>query len=48
MKADDRKALLGSAGTETGPDGSVYELSPGYATGLGCESETRTLIEKRY
>jgi hypothetical protein len=47
MRRDDRQALLGTAGTETLPDGRVYELSPSYATGLGCESEQRTLREER-
>lgn len=47
MRRDDRQALLGVAGTETLPDGRVYELRPGYATGLGCDSERRVLREQR-
>jgi len=43
MQNDNRAALLGTAVTETTPDGRVYELSPAYATGLGCDSEQRTL-----
>ena len=43
MRHDDRQALLGSGGTEQLPDGRVYELGPSYATGLGCDSEQRTL-----
>jgi hypothetical protein len=43
MENDNRGALLGMAGTETTPDGRVYELRPAYATGLGCDSEQRTL-----
>ena len=42
MREDDRKALLGLAGTET-INGKTYELGPGYATGLGCDSEKRVL-----
>lgn len=45
MAADDRKALLGTAGTET-IDGKTFELGPSYATGLGCESEQRVLREE--
>jgi hypothetical protein len=45
MENDDREALLGSAGTET-IDGKTYELGPSYATGLGCDSEKRTLREE--
>jgi hypothetical protein len=45
MENDNREALLGVAGTETTPDGRVYELSPSYATGLGCDSERRVLRE---
>jgi hypothetical protein len=40
-----RGELTDSSGTETMPDGSVYELGPSYATGLGCDSEERTLRE---
>ena len=43
MANDNRGALLGVAGTETTPDGRVYEISPSYATGLGCDSMRRTL-----
>lgn len=42
MRDGDRKALLGTAGTET-IDGKTYELGPSYATGLGCDSERRVL-----
>lgn len=42
MQEDDREALLGTAGTET-IDDKTYEVGPSYATGLGCDSETRTL-----
>jgi hypothetical protein len=42
MENDNRGALLGTAGTETTPDGRVYEVGPSYATGLGCDSEQRT------
>ena len=45
MQENDRKALLGSAGTET-IDGKTYELGPSYATGIGCDSERRTLREE--
>jgi hypothetical protein len=45
VEQGDRRELIDSAGTETMPDGSVYELRPSYATGLGCDSETRTLRE---
>jgi hypothetical protein len=47
MRQDDRNALLGVAGTETLPDGRVYELSPSYATGIGCDSERRVLRDER-
>lgn len=43
MAADDRKALLGSSGTESTAEG-VFELRPAYASGLGCESERRRKI----
>ncbi|HEX2129724.1 MAG TPA: hypothetical protein VHF58_10960, partial [Solirubrobacterales bacterium] len=46
MRRDERQALLGPAGTETLPDGSVYELRPSYATGIGCDSERRVLREE--
>lgn len=42
MAADDRRALLGTAGTET-IDDKTYELGPSYATGIGCDSEQRIL-----
>lgn len=42
----DPKLLLGSAGTELGPDGATYELRPGYATGLLCDSLQRIKIEE--
>ena len=45
MERNDREALLGTSGTET-IDGKTYELSPSYATGLGCDSEKRTLREE--
>ncbi|MFN8113641.1 MAG: hypothetical protein U0R51_10640 [Solirubrobacterales bacterium] len=45
MENDDREALLGSAGTET-IDDKTYEVGPSYATGLGCDSEKRTLREE--
>jgi len=45
MERGERNALLGSSGTESAPDGSVYELRPSYATGIGCDSEQRTLRE---
>lgn len=45
MQDNDRKALLGSGGTET-IDGKTYELSPSYATGLGCDSEKRVLRDE--
>lgn len=45
VRRGERKELLGSAGTEALPDGRVYELGPSYATGLGCDSERRTLRE---
>jgi hypothetical protein len=47
MRRGERQALLGVAGTETLPDGRVYELSPSYAVGIGCDSERRTLREER-
>jgi hypothetical protein len=47
MRRDERHALLGVAGTETLPDGRVYELSPSYATGIGCDSERRVLRDER-
>jgi hypothetical protein len=46
MRRDDRAALLGIGGTETLPDGRVYELTPSYATGIGCDSERRVLREE--
>jgi hypothetical protein len=45
MQNDNRAQLLGVAGTESTPDGRVYELRPAYATGLGCDSEQRVLRE---
>ena len=45
MERNDREALLGTSGTET-IDGKTYELGPSYASGLGCDSETRTLREE--
>lgn len=45
LQRGERAALLGSSGTEGLSDGRVYELSPSYASGLGCESERRTLRE---
>jgi hypothetical protein len=45
MANGDREALLGSSGTET-VDGKTYELGPSYATGLGCDSEKRTLRDE--
>ncbi len=45
MERNDREALLGTSGTET-IDGKTYELSPSYATGLGCDSEKRILREE--
>lgn len=47
MRREDREALLGAAGTETLPDGRVYELRPAYATGMGCDSERRILRDER-
>lgn len=47
MRRDDRERLLGSSGTETLPDGRVYRLRPGYASGLGCASERRILLPGR-
>lgn len=42
MASDNRSQLLGVAGTETTGDGIVYELSPAYAVGIGCDSAQRT------
>ena len=46
MRRDERHALLGLAGTEGLTDGRVYELRPGYAVGLGCDSMQRILREE--
>jgi hypothetical protein len=43
MQNDNRAQLLGLGGTESTPDGRVYEVRPAYATGLGCDSERRVL-----
>jgi hypothetical protein len=45
MRENDRKSLLDSAGTET-INGKTWVLGPGYATGLGCDSEQRVLREE--
>jgi len=46
MRRGEREALLGTSGTDEYPDGSVYERSPSYATGLGCDSERLTLVRE--
>lgn len=45
VRRGDRAELLGDGSTQSMPDGSVYEVGPSYAIGLGCDSETRTMIK---